>query len=472
MELPSCDRRAKLAAACAAVWGLESQLSSGSRTTMDRSNGRQRLVLCFAATHLCAQPRKAALHLRRPSKCPRRPRGRVSMSALDAIPEPLKLNAVAESLARSRDVNAALAVAAELRKTGAGLESRTRAAIVDAIASSPGPGGVEMLGQLFAAEPPAGFGAAAGKSLTATKASAALASGGPVAGADVNDAPDESVIPDAGRRLDMGLAVGFLAVVGTSVGAEVVEPVFLHHSAPEATAVLMMTAGGFFYDRYAAAGHWWSRVSAGMDRLLSHDPVREAHVESAHFLTAYLLGLPCAPFRPNVRQLLKLHGIGSGNKKRSSRRRSRVSQEAAGSDVVASLGQSAVGEVPQVIAASSTGALSATNDVSDGGDGAAAGTGSPGLSDALIDSYLVWLLSGVAAESMLDGVLVESDAAWARELLRAVAKPDESRIVAAYTRACDLLKRHQVAHSSLGESMLGGLSAGDCVSLLESKFAL
>lgn len=393
------------------------------------------------------------------------------MSALDAIPEPLKLNAVAESLARSRDVNAALAVAAELRKTGAGLESRTRAAIVDAIASSPGPAGPEMLGQLFAAEPPAGFGAAAGKSLSGTKSAGVLASSGSVAGSDADGAGDEPVIPDAGRRLDMGLAVGFLTIVGTSVGAEVVEPVFLHHSAPEATAVLMMTAGGFFFDRYASAGHWWNRVSAGMDRLLSHDPVREAHVESAHFLTAYLLGLPCAPFRPNVRQLLKLHGIGIGKKKRSYRQRSEAAQEAAGSGVAGNLEQAAVGEVPQV-SASSAGALSSNSDVSGGTNGAAAGAAKPDMSDAQIDSYLVWLLSGVAAESMLDGVLVESDPAWARELLRAVAKPDESRILAAYTRACELLKRHQVAHSSLGESMLGGLSAGDCVSLLESKFAL
>lgn len=390
------------------------------------------------------------------------------MSALDAIPEPLKLNAVAESLARSRDVGAALAVADELRKTGAGLESRTRAAIVDAIAASPGPAGAELLGQLFAAEPPAGFGAAAGKSLTAGNSAGALA--GALAGSAANNVDEKPTIPDAGRRVDMGLAVGFLTIVGSSVGAEVVEPMLLHHAAPEATAVLMMTAGGLMYDRYAAAGQLWNRVSAGMNRLLSHDPVREAHVESAHFLTAYLLGLPCAPFRPDVRQLLKLHGIGIGARP-SPRRRTDVSPTANGSGAVASLEQAVVHEVPAMNAASSS-ALSSTGNDHASGDDTAAETACPSMDDALLDSYLVWLLSGVAAESMLDGVLVESDAARARELLRTVAKPDEARIVAAYARACDLLKRHQVAHASLGESMLGGLSAGECVSLLESKFAL
>jgi hypothetical protein len=373
----------------------------------------------------------------------RRRRVAVSMSALDAIPEPMKLNAVAESLARSRDVTAALAVAAELRNTGATLQSRTRAAIVDAIAASPGAVGAELLGQLFATEPPAGFG-------TANASPTGAVMGGRLDGA--SSSANVAKLPDAGRRVDMGLAAAFLAVVGTSVGAEVIEPIVLHHAATEATTVLMLTTGGIAFDRFAAAGHWWNRVSAGLDRLLSDDPAREAQVESAYFLTAYLLGLPCAPFRPDVGQLLRLHGMHNGRPSRNRASR-REYVEATSSS---SIDLSAPNAPPRLFREDANcGAVEEYR---------------PPLDEDTLDRYLVWLLSGVAAESMVDGFLVESDAARARELLRAVAKPDETRILAAYARACELLTRHQVAHAKLAESMLGGVSAGNCVTLLETSF--
>lgn len=241
----------------------------------------------------------------------------------------------------------------------------------------------------------------------------------------------------------MALAAAFVTVVGASVGAEVVEPLVLHHAAPEATTVLMIIIGGLVYDQFAAAGVWWGRVAGGMDRLLSDDPAREASVEAAFFLVAYLLGLPWAPFQPDVGRVLEMHGVKRRAKGKGSKRRRRAGKKA---------GDAVGGDVEN-----------------NGGEYA-----STGLDEGTVDRYLVWLLAGVAAEARLDGQLVESDAAWARELLRATtAQVDEGRILRAYSSAKDLLERHQVLHARLAEKMLAGLSAGECVILLEKslKFA-
>jgi hypothetical protein len=311
-----------------------------------------------------------------------------SPSVLDAVPDALKLNAVAESLARSRDVCAALAVAQELRALGEQVRPRTLAALVDGIAARPGADAAKSLGKAFDAARPNGFGQAAE---TSTAFIAAFASRKQIASMNGPSAPaddDDSALPDASRRVDMGLAGAFLAVIGTSLSAEVLEPLFLHHSATEATTMLLLLMGGLAFDRFSAGGATWTRLSAGIDTLLSDDPAREARVEAAYFLVAYLLGLSCAPFQPDVRQILKLH-----------------SQDVS---------------VP-------------TNSKPP-----------PPLEDTVVNTYLVWLLAGIAAEAMIDGKLVESDTGRARDLLQAISRrrmgsvgkaADDERIRAAYASA-------------------------------------
>lgn len=363
-------------------------------------------------------------------------------SALDAIPDSLKLNAVAESLARSRDIVSALAVAEELRKIGESLQPRARAAIVDAIAASPGTEGARSLGRLFETAPPRGYGGALSNK-------PALSGEEAQTGLD-GDSNASGELPDAGRRGEVALATVFLSVVGVSVGAEVVEPFVLHHAANEATSVLMMLVGGFAFDKFSSDGMLWNKVSNGMDRLLLDDPAREAHVEAAYFLTAYLLGLPWAPFRPDVNRLLKLHGVRKSPSKRRKpgrRKRSTRKRQSRGEPTVSSPGPVAT-------------------------VGRSSGASVPALDDVTVDRYLIWLLAGVAAEARLDGQLLESDTVWARNLLRATnTRVDKRRIIKAYRRAKELLERHQVLHADLSEKMLEGLSAGECVILLEKSLA-
>lgn len=375
----------------------------------------------------------------------------LSPSALDSLPEPLKLNAVAESLARSRDVSAALDVAAELERCGAALEPRARAAIVDAIASSPGPSAAHRIAQLFAKSPPRGFG-----KIDVTPVRAKHPVGGE------QDSGGE-VLPDDGRRVDMTLAASFLAVVGSAVSAEVIEPLFLHHAATEATTVLLLVMGGLAFDRFAAAGVWWNRLTAGMERLLSEDPAREASVEAAFFLVAYLLGLPCAPFRPNVPQLLKLHAGPAKpqtmtTQLEAKRRKQRKHKRLNGQERSPSPANHPT-EPRDNVTLTSEKLANPTLQL-------------PPLDDNAVDRYLVWLMAGVAAEAMMDGLLVESDAARARALLRAVGgSGTDARLSTAYATARKLLTRYQVLHTKLAQSMLEGLSAGECINLVDRELA-
>jgi hypothetical protein len=330
-------------------------------------------------------------------------------------------------------VRAALAATAELRAVGAALQPRTVAAVVDAIAANPGPAAHAGLAQLFDDARPRGFGRDRGP-------------GGGHAAAGLTQSEIVAVcrdyapggLPDAQRGTEIGLAVAFLTVVGSAVSAEVIEPLVLHHAATEATTVLMAVAGGLMFDRFASAGVVWNKLTGGMDRLLSDDPVREARVDAACFLVAYLLGLPFAPFRPDVQEVLKMHA----RKRPPSRRQ------------ISSPGQNA----------------SPSKELSV--DPRMGSTKLPSLDDDLVDLYLIWLLAGAAAESMTDGMLVESDVGHAKALLRkATGSIDERRILTAYAMARRLLTRHQVVHAKLAENMLSGLSAGECVTLLDSEFS-
>ena len=47
-------------------------------------------------------------------------------------------------------------------------------------------------------------------------------------------------------------------------------------------------------------------VASGLNRLFLKDPEREARVQAATFLVAYLLGLPCFCFNPNVLEAVRM----------------------------------------------------------------------------------------------------------------------------------------------------------------------
>lgn len=389
-----------------------------------------------------------------------------SESTLNSVSKSFKLNAVAESLARSRNVPGALATTAELQQEGEPVYPRTVSAIVDAIASSPGPKAVLSLHQLFQHSRPNGFGEAIEftnnfqqpeqhptiqeRKLGNVSISTEADNDKPCsANADMQS--NGSSIPDTNRATEMGLAGAFLTVVGTAVSAEIFEPVLWHHSADEATTVLMMVVGGLVFDRFATAGQVWLKLSRGFDRWFASDPVRDAKVDAAYFMVSYLLGIPCVPFRPDVSQVLRLHSTG-----RPSSRRRKVKQGGDGPTLGTDVDKQPDDATPHK--QYKIGHLDKTAKM-------------PPLNNGMIRSYTAWMLAGVAMESIIDGILVESSTSPARALLRATGNLNENSIERAFVTAVRLLTVHQVAHRKLWESMLDGLSAGECVALLDNEFA-
>lgn len=354
-------------------------------------------------------------------------------SALDNVPEAVKLNAVAEALARRNELPAALNVFRQMILADVQIDHTVVAGLVDAVAATADRESTvnvaaNLRDVLQSSELP-GYASVEHPSLAALFAAAPHPA-------------QPALFTDTARELDITAAVSFLAVVGASVSTEVVEPVLLHHAATEATTVLLLLITGLTLDRYSAQARVWNRISSGLGRLFSQDPVRQARVESAHFLMAYLLGLPWLCFEPDPAQLLALH---------------RPAKAARATSGAGTLG---------------TASIASAADFE--------------IDDCVLDSYLVWLLAGVAAETDIDGKLIESNPRGALAALRRLQPKvhapsgtngsrggllDEQRARNALTVAKRLLSQHQVVHGLLADNMLKGVSAGECVAFLARKYA-
>lgn len=237
---------------------------------------------------------------------------------------------------------------------------------------------------------------------------------------------------DPARTLDMSIAAAFLGVVGSALSAELVEPLVLHRPPDEPTALLVFLLGALAIDRYVAAAALWRRIRGGLTRLLTQDVRRSSRVDAASFLVAYLLGLPWICFRPDgkralrwCRQLLQ----------------------------------------PDVVRASSTQRRQKAS-----------------IDDPVVDRCLLWLVSGVAAEVDIDGMLIQSDMRPARDFMFGVrlTKPiskrfsvseGENRVRMAVSGVSSLLQNHAAIHNELTDVLLTGASVGECVSFLSNRLS-
>lgn len=158
-----------------------------------------------------------------------------------------------------------------------------------------------------------------------------------------------------------------------------------------------------------------SLVLSGWNRLFLRDPERECRVQAATFLTAYLLGLPCFCFSPNVLEVMRM--------------------------VESPSFQGVLGSV----------------------------TG--------LQRLLVYLLAPVAAENTRHQQLIVSDPRQARALVKifqqrnpGMLEDEEAEVLSrwAFHEAKDLLIRNSGLLEKLRRRMeSGGATVGDCVLLLE-----
>jgi len=112
-------------------------------------------------------------------------------------------------------------------------------------------------------------------------------------------------VPRDERTSELGAGVAALTVLGGALMVEALGPL-VHVDTWPATVVLVGAAVAAGLDFTQRQGWYVKLVLAGLNRIFMRDPEREARVQAATFLSAYLLGLPCFCFSPNVMEAVKM----------------------------------------------------------------------------------------------------------------------------------------------------------------------
>lgn len=217
-------------------------------------------------------------HIRVPYACQPAP------SALDSIPPQVKLNAVATALAQKGDHLAAVNILREMSTSNISADLPSLCAMLDATLSFP-----SSFADMLSLGAPTRFGSwivqdgESGLDLTAV---------------------------DPKRTMELCMGGLFLSVVGGAVGVEVVEPVIWHHSADEATTVLVLVLTGLVWDRWGGGGgKIWERLVGGVGRLMGGGEERRVRVEAGWFVVGYLVGIGWLGYKPELRQITKLNDV-------------------------------------------------------------------------------------------------------------------------------------------------------------------
>eukprot|EP01031_Cornospumella_fuschlensis_P031596 gene31596-38184_t len=84
--------------------------------------------------------------------------------------------------------------------------------------------------------------------------------------------------------------------------------VFVDELHPYTTLYTVLCTSLGAYDVVLRGGAELKQAVAGLERLVLKDEERQAHVDASAFLAGYLLGLPCFPYKPDVREATKMAG--------------------------------------------------------------------------------------------------------------------------------------------------------------------
>ena len=236
-------------------------------------------------------------------------------------------------------------------------------------------------------------------------------------------------MPSDSRSEEIAAATAFSVAVGGVLLLEIADLIdFIlpgDIGSPPAQLVLLALGLGWAFDRYARSGELFALIGRGLTRLFQRDLQRECAVESASFLVGYLLGLPCCSFTPTVYKPLEL--------------------------------------------------------LTESGDEMARSLGAP--VPRLIDRTLIWLLAPAALETVTYREMIQAepsprrastarrrgDARGRRAAGWVGRRGGRGRIRWAYGEAKRLLQQYSGVREALQERMTSGVSAGDCVVLIEER---
>jgi len=238
-------------------------------------------------------------------------------------------------------------------------------------------------------------------------------------------------MPEDSRGAEVAAALSFCVVVGSLLVVEFIDALDWilpgETEAPPLIAIFLGFGALWAVDRYTQGGEYVALISRGLSRLFERDLARESTVESASFLTGYVLGLPTCAFMPTAVRPL---------------------------DLIASSSE----EMSKLL----------------------------GPQPRLIDRMLIWLMAPVVAEQTAYGGIIISRPGLALEMLQAARRreaslgidvqqggwtreEDEARVRWAFTEAKKLLSSYGGVREALTEQMTIGSSVGGSVQLVENR---
>lgn len=219
-----------------------------------------------------------------------KPVNREEKSALDDVPQSLKLNAVAAEVAKRKDYSSTLKLLSEMSSQVISLDLSTQTAILNSSITNH-----EHMSTLLTKLNLPGY-----NSVSLEQA----------------ERNEEVMKIDPDKPLELSTASLFVGIVSTSLSVEVIEPIFLHHSPDEANAVLLSIAVILFTDRYTFSGNLWQVVQKGLSRFISNKDInRISKVDAAYFIIAYILGIPWLCYKIYGKQAFKwLDNVPSADK--------------------------------------------------------------------------------------------------------------------------------------------------------------
>jgi len=240
-----------------------------------------------------------------------------------------------------------------------------------------------------------------------------------------------AAMPEDSRGAEVAAALSFCVVVGSLLVVEFIDALDWilpgETEAPPLIAIFLGFGALWAVDRYTQGGEYVALISRGLSRLFERDLARESTVESASFLTGYVLGLPTCAFMPTAVRPL---------------------------DLIASSSE----EMSKLL----------------------------GPQPRLIDRMLIWLMAPVVAEQTAYGGIIISRPGLALEMLQAARRreaslgidvqqggwtreEDEARVRWAFTEAKKLLSSYGGVREALTEQMTIGSSVGGSVQLVENR---
>lgn len=338
-------------------------------------------------------------------------------AALGSLPASERYNAVLESLlAKQGNVEPALDLVEEMSLKRVKLSDKATKSLLDFGVSSVN---MTLLNRIFVA--------AQCNGACRNFALPALKPGAKPNGAALNALPE---LPKDDRSSEVTAALAFTLSFGGLLILEALDVLdfilpgeFI--SAPPLQLVAVLLAGGWGYDRYAQQGEWAALLTRGLARLFERDLQRECTVEAGSFLIGYLLGLPCMAFAPTAERPLDMLDGGS-----------------------------TLDNLPPPA--------------------------------RVVDRMLIWAMAPVAAEQLVYRECLVSEPELGLKLLQAARRreaslgvdvqqgdwtreEDVARARWAYSEAKRLLQRYSGLREKLQESMVTGVSVGDCALLVEER---